>query len=309
MGVKMGVKMDDRKAFVRLNSHERSELTSPFNYRFNSPLNKRTMKRILMVLAATVICGACLFTSCKKDEEETPANLNVAEKIIGKWIIADRDGQPLTTNKKMLVTFASATKAYMSESLNSIPEAGTLWNDKMEADVTIVGNKVTLTFHRNEHHTGVHEYIFTDINDREFFATQKTTSTVDGVVMHTFESTVRFTKVTADYSADIIGTWQGHCTSTGSVFDDGQEHRWQYNADGNFVYYVKDGDNWVPSANTLNQYFVDGNLLCTRWVDNGEEHREWWEITIDGSQMHWTALREDENGQRFTATFEMSKVN
>lgn len=30
------------------------------------------MKRILMVLAATVICGACLFTSCKKDEENTP---------------------------------------------------------------------------------------------------------------------------------------------------------------------------------------------------------------------------------------------
>ena len=133
-------------------------------------------------MAATV-CGISLAAASCSSNDDNPAtpDLGVKEKIIGKWMIADRDGQPLATNKKMLVTFASATKAYMSESLNSIPETGTLWNDKMEAGVTIVGNKVTLTFHRNEHHTGVHEYIFTDINDREFFATQKTTSTVDGV--------------------------------------------------------------------------------------------------------------------------------
>ena len=30
------------------------------------------MKKLFMVLAATVICGASLFTSCKKDEENTP---------------------------------------------------------------------------------------------------------------------------------------------------------------------------------------------------------------------------------------------
>ena len=267
------------------------------------------MKKILMVLAATLICGACLFTSCKKDEEETPANLNVAEKIIGKWIRSDVDGQPALTNEKMVITFVSTTKGYLSAALNFRPEAPTLWANQKEVAVAIDGNMVTVTNHQDEHTTAVEEYTVTAINDNEFTANHKVTMTVDGTVVMTDERTMRYTKVTADYSAAILGTWQGHCTSAGSVFDDGQEHRWQYNADGNFVYYVKDGDNWVPSANTLNQYFVDGNLLCTRWVDNGEEHREWWEITIDGSQMHWTALREDENGQRFTATFEMSKVN
>ena len=72
---------------------------------------------------------------------------------------------------------------------------------------------------------------------------------------------------------------------------------------------MKDGDNWVPNVgNTLNEYFVDGNLLCTRWVDNGVENREWWEITIDGDKMNWTALRENEDKTTFTATFEMKKV-
>ena len=96
---------------------------------------------------------------------------------------------------------------------------------------------------------------------------------------------ISFEKATVDYSEAIIGTWEGHCTSEGSVFDDGQKHRWQYKADGTYVYYVKDGDNWVPGDNTLNEYFVDGNLLCTRWVDQGQENREWWEVTIaDGKK-------------------------
>jgi hypothetical protein len=66
----------------------------------------------------------------------------------------------------------------------------------------------------------------------------------------------------------------------------------------------------VPyEGNTLNEYFVDGTLLCTRWIDNGQENREWWEITIDGTRMHWTALRQNPDGTTFTATFEMEKVN
>ena len=193
------------------------------------------LKRFFTILAVTAV-AAMAIVGCKKDKDNT--DLNLEEKIIGKWMIADRDGQPMLTNKKMVVTFASATKAYMSESLNSIPEAGTPWNDKMEADVAIVGNKVTLTFHRNEHHTGVHEYIFTEINDREFIATQKTTSTVDGVVVHTFESTVRFVKQTVDYRTAILGKWE--CTELTGVetFNDANA-RLEFLADGTYNYWRK----------------------------------------------------------------------
>ena len=41
------------------------------------------MKRMFMVLAAIIFCGACFFTSCKKDKKNddtpTPANNNVYE--------------------------------------------------------------------------------------------------------------------------------------------------------------------------------------------------------------------------------------
>ena len=235
-------------------------------------------------------------------------DLKVAEKILGKWILAGIDGQASPTNMKSVFTFVSTTKAYVSASLNNRPDVGTPWDEETEADVVIDGNKINLTLHNNVHTTTLEELIVTDINDSEFSTNFKVNKYVDGNLVHSDEHVFHYVKAPTDYRTDIIGTWEGHCTSAGSVFDDGQEHRWQYNADGTYVYYVKDGDNWVPSENTLNEYFVDGTLLCTRWVDNEQENREWWEINIDGDKMNWTALRQKEDGSTFTATFEMKKV-
>ena len=260
-----------------------------------------------MVLAATVICGACLFTSCKKDEDNN--DLKLEEKIIGKWITEESAGHLTLTNDKKVYTFVSATKAYISASLNA-GQQDIRWDKQMEADVAIDGNKVTLTMHPKEGETMVEEYTVTAINGNEFTANHQITVTAGSNVVFHIEDAVRYVKV-SDYSAAILGTWQGHCTSEGSVFDDGQEHRWEYRADGTYVYYRQDGTAWVPYGDDFAEYFVDGNLLCTRWRNSGEEteNREWWEITIDGSQMHWTALRQNPDGTTFTATFEMSKVN
>jgi hypothetical protein len=222
---------------------------------------------------------------------------------------AEMDGRSMLTNEKIVITFVSPTKAYASTSRNSRPELDSSWIEYTETDVVIDGNKVTLTGQRDEHSTVVMELTINDINTQEFTAVVKGMVLFDGKEMLPYENSVRYSKITADYSAAIVGTWQGRCTSEGSVFDDGQEHRWQYNADGTYVYYVKDSDNWVPYAdNTLNQYFVDGTLLCTRWVDNGVENREWWEITIASNKMNWTALRQNADGTTFTATFEMERV-
>ena len=235
-------------------------------------------------------------------------DLNIPEKIIGKWIIADKNGHPELTNVKFVYTFISSTKAYVSASFNSHPEIGSSWHDQVEVDVVISGNTVTLTNHPDEHGTVMEEYTISAINDIEFTANQKITITFDGAVVITEENVCRFTKVTTDYSADILGTWEGQVTSTQDTYGDGKEHRWEYKADGKFVYYVKNGDEWVPSANTLNEYFVDGNLLCMRWVDNGVEYREWWEISIADGKMNWSALRQNPDGTTFTATFSMTKV-
>ena len=95
------------------------------------------------MLAAILICGASVFTSCTADNADNPAtpDLNVAEKIIGKWMIAERDGQPALTNEKEVFNFISTTEAYLSASLNFHPDAATPWYDFIEADVVIEGNR------------------------------------------------------------------------------------------------------------------------------------------------------------------------
>jgi hypothetical protein len=265
------------------------------------------MKKYLFLTIA-LLC-AMVFTSCSSDDNDSNID-NLPEKIIGKWMPAEVDGNPVLTDKKSVYTFVSATKAYMSVSINSQQGEATVWNDQKELDVAINGNTMTLTNYSDEHTTMVEEFNITAIDGSEFTANHKITVTVDGNVVLSNEGSIRFVKQTADYGNAIVGTWQGHCTSTGSAFDDGEEHRWQYNADGTYVYYVKDANGqWEPKPANISQYFVDGNLLCTRWQNIGEsENREWWEVTINGNKMNWTALRENPDRTTFTATFEMTKV-
>ena len=236
-------------------------------------------------------------------------DLKVAEKIIGKWVFAERDGEPTPTDKKRVFTFVSDTKAYVSVSRNSETEAGTKWLNHEEADVAISGNKVTVTMHPDEHTTIVNKFTVTAINDKAMAACANLIVTVDGIVERDVENNLGLDKVDEDYSEAILGTWQGRCTSEGSAFDDGKEHRWEYKEDGTFVYYRKDYNIWKRVNNSLNEYFVDGNLLCTRWIDDGVEYREWWEISIDGDTMSWTALRQNDDGTTFDVTFQMSKVS
>lgn len=269
------------------------------------------MNRLMQwAMAAALICSTTVFTSCTKDDNPVDPADNLAEKILGKWMPVYLDGNPVVTDLKSVYTFVSATKAYMSVSINAQQGEEIVWNNQKELDLSINGNKMTLTNHSDEHTTMVEEFNITAIDGSAFTANHKITVTVDGSVMLHNEGTIRFEKLTRDYNEAIIGIWEGQMTSEEDAYSDGKVHRWEYKADGTYVYYSQDeAGEWVPSDNTLNEYFVDGTLLCSRWIDNEQEFREWWEIaSIKNGVMQWKALRQKEDGSTFTATFEMKKV-
>ena len=261
-----------------------------------------------MVLAATVICGASVFTSCKKDEDNS---LKLEEKIIGKWIIADINGQPTLTNIKEVFTFASTTKAYISASTAQTPEGGSRWDKQMEADVVIDGNKMTLTSHPFENAILVHEFTITAINGSEFTANHKITTTVNDNVVISREDVVRYVKVTADYAEPILGLWECQELTGIETYNDGND-RLEFFADGTYNYWRKnDAGEWEAVTNReFQNYFVDGTLLATRWKNQGEEElREWWEIaSISNGVMNWTALRQKPDGSTVTQTMTWVKV-
>ncbi len=281
------------------------------------------MKKLIGIMVAlTLVLSLCACSSQSAVEQKAESGAasesadadssgvtqaDIEKNIVGTWIKSEVDGQPSLTNEKIVFDIVSTTEAYSSVSVSPIDD-GTPFFYNQKSIVGINGSIVTLTTTNLDGKPVVDELTVTSINNSGFTANRKLTITHEGNESLVREETVTFVKVNDDYSDDIIGTWEGCRTSEDSVFDDGQNHRWEYKDDGTYVYYVKDGDDWIPSENTLNEYFAAGNLLCTRWIDGDEEYREWWEITIDGDKMNWTALREDEDGKTFTAAFEMTKV-
>ena len=71
-------------------------------------------------------------------------------------------------------------------------------------------------------------------------------------------------------------------------------------------------DEWVATEDEISNYFVDGNLFCTRWKNVGEgniEQREWWVIeSLENGVMKMTAKGQNADGTTYTDTFEMTKV-
>ena len=262
------------------------------------------------MMAAILVCGASVFTSCtSSDDNPAKKDQNVAEKIIGKWMVSELDGTPCPTNWKTVLTFVSPTKAYGS--LSDYYSAS--WNVRVQADVTIDGNKVSVV--SEEGNTkNVLDCTILSISSKKMLMSSDWNVYVDGKsVQHEVYEKERYDRIANDYEKDIIGMWEGKSTGVdGSEFDDGENHRWEYLADGTFHYYHKVNGEWQLSDDVLNDYFVDGILLCTRWKNAGEgkeENREWWEIeSIENGVMKWKALRLRDDGTTYTATFEMTKV-
>ena len=269
-------------------------------------------KNYFCMLGAMLICAATVFTACGNADDPVPGGdvpviENLPEKVIGKWIVEEKDGKPALTNQKLVIDFKSATKVTVSLSYMSF------WHSNDLFDYTINGNVISCAGQLNEH-TSVNITVKVNAIDANTMAEDfSNIISIDGVEAIKMESKETLIRVTEDYSQTVLGLWEGRATSEmGSEFDDGEDHRWEFKADGTFCFYRKINDEWQLSDDTFSDYFVEGPLLCSRWKNNVEgavENREWWEIeSIENGVMKWKALRQKEDGTLYTATFQMTKV-
>ena len=253
------------------------------------------MKKVFLALAA----AAMIFVGCSKDEE------TLTDKIQGKWILSEMEGEALPTNMKINFTFEANSRGYESLSSDEVD----LWLAHNEFTYSINGDELTIvTTNEIEEQPDFKMKIQSiDANSMVWISKIKLTPESEEI-----EVKIKLNRVTKDYSADVLGMWEGRSTGEHSEFDDGENHRWEYLANGTFRYYHKVDGAWQLSNDEYAKYFVDGNLLCTCWKNNGagmEEHREWWEIaSIENNIMNWTALRMNPDGTTYTATFQMVKV-
>jgi hypothetical protein len=240
-----------------------------------------------------------------------PSKAEIEKNITGKWMTMLIEGDIAPTNDKVVFTMPSKTVAFISASLDNIPGESD-WVFQREYEMSIENNIITLVHEAADGHTKIIDEIFVfDINAQEMECLLKRKVTYDDEVTKTYppvELTLMKLPKMPRYESYILGTWEGHVTSARSAYDDREEHRWQFNG-GTYVYYMQEGDTWVPSSDTRNEYFVDGPLLCTRWIDNGVEYCECWEIlSLDEHAMVWTAMRQDDTGGLYNSSFAMNKV-
>jgi len=270
---------------------------------FYALLAKATGRRALLGISVMLAATAGLMTSCtSNDDDPTPSGLSeavVKEKIVGKWKLSEVNNRDQVTNGRMILTYnENATLAvsisYFNKETNSY-----IWRNKQPGIYSIDGNVIKNYLNQSGLYDATPHYIEA-ISDEAMTMS----STSGGQTI--------YTRVAADYTSDIIGMWEVTEMTGEETYND-DNARLAFLADGTYRYYRKDDtDDWqLVSTRDVEEYFVDGDWVATRWQETGGEmNYEWWDIDeIKDGQMKWSALREREDGTRFTTTFTWKKVS
>ena len=263
-------------------------------------MKKRMTKTFLasVMLAAT----AGLITSCATEDNPGkptgPSESVIKEKIVGKWKLSAINNRDQVTNGKMVLTYNEDATLAVSISYFNKETNIYVWRNKQPGTYSIVGNEIKNYLNQTGLYDATPHYIEA-ISDEAMTMS----STSGGKTI--------YKRVAADYSADIIGLWEvTGMTGEGTYNDDNA--RLAFLADGTYKYYRKSeaGEWQLVSTRDIEEYFVDGDWMATRWQEKGGEmNYEWWDIDeIKDGQMKWSALREREDGTRFTTTFTWRKV-
>ena len=266
-------------------------------------------KNFFHVLLASVMLAATagLMTACTSNDDNPttpngPSESVIKEKIIGKWKGITQDGAELTTNGRTVLTFNADGTRTVSTSRFESNVNKFIWRNKQSGTYIIEGSQLKNYLDTNDGYD-VAIYNIDDIDNSQLAMTMQNLNPGRKSV---------YKRVTADYSEDIIGLWEVTEMTGEETYND-DNARLAFLADGTYKYYRKsDAGDWqLVSTRDVEEYFVDGDWLTTRWQETGGEmNNEWWDIDeIKDGQMKWSALREREDGTRFTTTFTWKKVS
>ena len=262
--------------------------------------NFHTLLALVMLAAMAGLTTACT----SNDDNPTPSGPSesvIKEKIVGKWKGATQDGTELTTNGRTVLTFNADGTRTVSTSRFESNVNEYLFRNKQSGTYVIEGSQLKNYLDTNDGYD-VAIYNIDVIDDSQLAMTMQNLNPGRKSV---------YKRVTADYSEDIIGLWEVTEMTGEETYND-DNARLAFLADGTYRYYRKDdtGEWQLVSTRDVEEYFVDGDWLATRWQEaGGEMNYEWWDIDeIKDGQMKWSALREREDGTRFKTTFTWRKV-
>ena len=291
------------------------------------------MKTNQKILTGALIFGVGLLMSCSDKDKPGygfPTD-KIDKKVVGRWVMTDVEGKAVPTNGKEAFTIFSAEKGYMSTAFGD-----KIWLNKAEFKLEIEDNALYWTLQPNEDIQSFHRQAVNFVNDNELNATSHAIVIDHGdTIKNVGPISTRFIRVTDDFAKEIVGTWEGKLVvepdepteaekaAENKKANKGKKdkkveeavptsvdefHRWQYNADGTFAHYVKKGEDWEQTPNTVSEYFVYGKWLCSHWADSTGGDSECWDIEIKEDVMKWAALRKNEDGSLYSTSLDLTRV-
>ena len=241
---------------------------------------------------------------------DAPAIDNLAEKLVGKWIYAESNGQTLTTNTKSVCTFTSDGSALKASISMSLKKFG-VWANRYEPEVKVDGRNVTMTAKLADGSTSVMEMTDVSVSGSDLFFTGKATLTKDGEVIFSYGPFLEhFTKSDVDNAETNEGLWEVYFTSDDPEFESPEPTRELYRADGTCTFYELVDEQWVEDKEVTNsEYFIDGPMLFIRWQESEEMMYENWEVVSseNGKQVN-KSVRKHDDGSTYTIYANLTKV-
>lgn len=264
---------------------------------------KKTMN---WMMAAILFCSLSVFTACSSDDDNKPAS-DLVDKIAGKWLYVEYDGKTAEQDEFSVTTFVkegSELKAYITQSAKKYD----LWVHNQPAEVEIGGNKITVTMHSGNV-TTVEEMTDITVSDNDLCYTSRFTVYKNGEVFDDMQYRLRSIKVRDDYSQIFIGRWEGTITSDDPDFSP-KPFCEEYLPNGTNIEYKLVNNQWVKVDVDYAEYFIDGNLLCTRWKYPGQEEERENDIFVsyDNGILVLKALLVHNGHLLYTYTNRMKKV-
>ena len=273
-------------------------------------------KQFYHVFLASVMLAATagLMTSCATEDNPGkptgPSESVVKEKIIGKWKGVTQDGVERVTNRRTVMTFFDDGSMTYSRAFPSSYMEQYNWENRVPFTYTVSGNIITREGLEPDGQMRNTFYEVSSISNSE--VEMNLTGYVLGGQNFDRNMMNKYNRIITDYSEDIIGLWEATEMTGEQTYND-DNARLAFLTDGTYKYYRKSeaGEWQLVSTRDIEEYFVDGDFVATRWQENGGEmNYEWWDIDeIKDGQMKWSALREREDGTRFTTTFTWKKVS
>lgn len=256
------------------------------------------MKKINMLFILTLI--PILFGGCAKDDDS-----NYAELLKGTWVNTMVNEQTVLTDATFIMEFKSDnTELYASGF--QLDENNKSWQENSSYTYSI--NKNLISIDGTDVMGDSYHMVFKILSlNHEILTYSVKTFTVNGEVIADTD-TYTCKKITNDFSTEFTGVWYGRCTTEGSA--DSLYHYWEYFADGTYDYYYQDeNSNWINKEDNEGHYFLYGQLMASNYshdiLSGGTGLAfECWNYTLDGNNMVWTGLREN----NVAITYEMEKV-